>query len=218
MSERRRNRRSEQQSPAPPAPPAPPVEAEQRVINGQHLRFLDGAWTEDGVPVAAPRFVVLKIEKVIQRWKDGLVIEVHREPLPDLQRLNASVPEREWEIDLNNQKRPPFQQCYLVYMIDPTTAARYTFPGSSIGAGIAVRALRESIEGMQILRGRNFAPVVELSSRPMKTRFSSTPRPRPHFVITGWQALGGGNNTPQITDGGGNGTPPASDPSDPIPF
>jgi hypothetical protein len=165
------------------------------------LRFLDGNWSEDGVPVVANiRLVVLKIEKVIQRWQGGLVIEVIREPLPDLERLNSSVPQREWETDLNGAKRPPYQPCYLVCLINPDTASRYTYPGSSIGAQIAVRALRESITGMQMIRGDNLAPIVELSTRPMKTRFSSTPRPRPHFIIVGWQALGGGG-------GGGGGEP-----------
>jgi hypothetical protein len=184
-----------------PAIPAEPP----RIIKGAHLKFtVDGVWTEDGVPVpASARYVVLGIEKIYQKWTDGLVRDVKREPLGDLEKLNSSVPIKEWETDLNGKPRPPWQQCYVLDLISPVGVCS-TYPGSSIGAGIAVRALRESINGMERIRGGSITPIVELSSRPMKTRYSSTPRPRPHFIITGWQVLGGGGE-PLLAPGGGNG-------------
>jgi hypothetical protein len=179
---------------------APIAPSEGQIIVGTLLRFVDGAWTEMGLPVPAGlKLLALTVNVVLQRWQDQRVIEtITEKPLPDVADLNAEIPEREWETDLNGNPRPPWTKTYVVYLLNEQTCEKYTFANSTIGARLAYETLTDRVAWMRKLRGVNVVPEVELVSKPMRTRFGV--KQRPDFKIIGWKQLGGG--------GGGEGVTP----------
>ena len=66
---------------------------------------------------------------------------------------------------------------------------KFTFATRTVGGRIAVSELKDSVVFMRRYRGESTLAVVELSSKPMRTRFGE--RPRPFFKILEWRASGG---------------------------
>ena len=121
-------------------------------------------------------------------------------PLPDVNMLNESVPEDEWEAGLDGKPKPPWVHQFIVYLIDPASDGTYTYMNSTTGARIACDQLREKVITMRALRGTRVVPVVRLTHRPMKTFVGM--KHRPEFEVLDWRQLGG--------DGGGELTSPKS--------
>jgi hypothetical protein len=167
-----------------------------RMIRGSLLKFVDGLWsTRDGEPIPE-LLLVMNITRGLQRWQDGMPVEtIMQKPgitLPDVDDLNAAVPQDQWEDGLNGEKRPPWQLNCVVYLVDPRAANSFTFANSTVGARIAAVKLRERIEMMHRLRGLNVAAMVSLGKRTMKTKFGE--KQRPEFVIERWVTIGGGGD------------------------
>lgn len=173
-----------------------PDDQSDRTIVGLMEKFKDGDWTTGGLPADPKRrLVAVDTDVIIQRWKDQITIEtIAEKPLPDIGLLNASVPRSEWEMDMNNSPRPPYQRAYLVYFLDLDTADRSTFINSTTGARIAVTRLKDKVHWMRRMRGNSVVPQVELTWVPMPTRFGV--RKRPEFKVTGWLNLSGGSSVP----------------------
>ena len=66
----------------------------------------------------------------------------------------------------------------------------FTFINNTVGASIAVDRLKTKVQWMRQLRGVNVVPVVQLDSKPMKTKLG--PKQRPEFTIVEWRQFGGG--------------------------
>jgi hypothetical protein len=168
-----------------------------RLIQGSLIRCVDGHWSvpRDGLAIPpGTQLLVLATTSVVQRWQDQQPIETilkkSGEPLPDVDELNAQIPKDEWEEGLDGQPRPPWQRQEIVYFLDQSTAEKFTFASGTIGARIAVSDLRERVRWMRHLRGEDVLPIVEPSSKPMKTRFGQ--KLRPEFKIVCWVELGVG--------------------------
>ena len=118
--------------------------------------------------------------------------------MPDIDELNAKIPENEWELGLNAKPRPPWQLNWVVYLLNPETADTYTFLNSTAGARIAVERLEDKFHWMRRMRGPGVVPIVRLDSRPMKTNFGQ--KMRPEFTILEWRDIGTAEQkaTPQI--------------------
>jgi hypothetical protein len=175
--------------------PVPPVD---QVIIGTRLKFADGKWTADGVEMpAGSKLLAFATDTILQRWCAQHAETIKDKPLPDPVELNAAIPQSEWELDLNGNPRPPWQTTYIVYLLDERTAEKFTFINSTVGAKIAVRTLQDRVASMRMLRGANVVAEVELSSRPMKTRYGQ--KLRPHFEIVGWRHAGGTKAPPKLT-------------------
>jgi hypothetical protein len=113
------------------------------------------------------------------------------EALPDIDELNAAIPESEWEIGLNGEPRPPWQLVHIAYLMNQADAEMFTYINSTIGARIAVEDLAGKVARMRMIKKRpRIRPVVRFRSKPMKTRFSPHPKPRPHFEVVEWRDLG----------------------------
>jgi hypothetical protein len=173
-----------------------------RVIQGALVKFTnEGMWvTREGEEISPNlELVAFNIGRVVQRWKDQEPIEtIVLEPgqkFPDLEKLNAAVPQSEW-VEGPDEPRGPYQAQYLVYLIDLQTMNRYTFATGTAGGGIAVRELRDKTMWMRRFRGSNVYAVVTLSDIFMNTRFGG--RQRPHFIIKRWIALGDGGPAEQL--------------------
>jgi hypothetical protein len=169
-------------------------ESEDRAIRGSILKCVDGRWavSQDDTPAPTGKLLALGVRTSLVHWSGGKVLEeiVKKpgEPLPDVDALNAKIPASEWEDGLNNEPRPPWSKVWSVYLVDPQTADRFTFRNATTGAMRAVTELRERVDTMAMMHGKDVLPFVKLANRAMKTRFGT--KVRPHFQIVGWQGLG----------------------------
>jgi hypothetical protein len=163
-----------------------------RLIQGDILRAVDGKWSVRNESALPAHLLALGTTRALQRWEKNLpaetIIKQAGKPLPDVDELNSKIPQATWEKGLNGP-RPPWQLQYVAHLLDPTTAAMYTYLNSTRGAQIAVERLESKVRTMRALRGSNVLPVVTLGSAPMPTQFGQ--KLRPEFVITGWRDLGG---------------------------
>jgi hypothetical protein len=162
-----------------------------RLIKGTFARWTDSAgWHDrDGMALPSPMLAISVIE-CLQRWSNKKPDTITEKPLPDPEVLNATIPQSEWERDLNGQPRPPWAHAVGVYLVDPAGGGICTYLNSTTGAHMAVDALREATVVVRTLRGARVAPLVNLASRPFKTSFGM--RTRPYFEIIDWRLLGSG--------------------------
>jgi hypothetical protein len=186
-------------------------EANNRLIQGTILRCVDGQWsTKDGTNFPpGTTLIALGTAGALQHWKDGLPVEtIVREkgkPLPDLDELNAEIPQKKWE-KYNNEPRPPWVRQHIAYLIDPGDASIYTYINSTVGAAIAVSRLKDRVQWMRKLRGAAVVPVVKLDSKPMKTQHGQ--KLRPEFTVMEWRDFSGPANA--LPDLSGNPIEPPS--------
>ena len=165
-----------------------------RLIQGQLVKFTNEAtWvTRDGEELSSTlQLIAFNVIRVVQKWADGQPIETRvlqsGEKFPNLDELNANVPQNEWREGPDGKPHGPWQAQYLVYLLNPDTAERFTYATGTIGGGIAVRDLVDRVSWMRKFRGEQVYAVVSPSTAPMKTRYGT--RPRPHFVIMRWVGL-----------------------------
>jgi len=170
------------------------LNASDKLIQGEILKNVDGFWSlKDGTTFPPnKKMIALATTMAVQRWQDQTPIEIITKqpgvPLPDVGELNAGIPEKEWEVGLDGKPRPPYQKVWVTYLLDPQDASIYTFLNGTKGAEIAVEKLKERVKWMQTLRGSAVVPVVELSSKPMKTKYGV--KQRPEFKVDEWRDLG----------------------------
>jgi hypothetical protein len=160
-----------------------------RLLKGTLIKWADTThWVDrDGLTPPSPLLVVA-INEILQRWKDGKAEIINEKPLPDPARLNSTIPIAEWERGIDNTPRPPWAHVVVVYFVSLATGEFFTHASATTGAHIAYDALKEAVVTMRALRGARVMPIVNLSERPMKTKFGM--KRRPHFEIIGWKTPG----------------------------
>jgi hypothetical protein len=156
------------------------------------LKCVDGRWMDGDGLTPAGEVLAAATTTGLQCWgnKDLLdeIVEQPGQPLPNVDELNAQIPKKEWGLGLDGKPRPPWQFNWVAYLIDLTSATKYTFLNSTTGAKIAVTRLADRMQTMCILRGPGVRPLVKLDSRPMKTEFGQ--KMRPEFTILDWRDFG----------------------------
>jgi hypothetical protein len=169
--------------------------APKSIIRGIKLKFTNNAeWlTATGEVIAPDReFLVIEIIRVTQKWVDGMAAETRilapDEPFPDIEQWNAEAPRSEWR-EAFGRSVGPWQNSYVVYLLDPRTMAGFTFPTSTSGGFRAIQELKDSTRRARMLRGANVFPLVTLDDVFMPTQFGG--RRRPCFKIKKFVALGG---------------------------
>jgi hypothetical protein len=169
--------------------------SDSRLLKGDRLKFIDGRWSSaDGSKFdAATRFLVFGTKKALQRWKDGVpevIPETPGSPLPDVDEMNAAVPQAEWvQGKFDTEPKPPWQLVVAVYLTRIPDLSPYTYVNGTTGTKIAVGRLNDRVETYQALRGANAVPIVTLDAKPMKTSWGE--KLRPEFVVQDWRILGG---------------------------
>jgi hypothetical protein len=163
---------------------------DDRVIQGQLLKCVDGNWsTRDETPLPEV-LLALSTAHFLQCWKEQKVVETIRDhPLPSIDDLNAQVPQEEWEEGIDGKPRPPWQHAFVVYLLDPKDASVYTYINSTVGARMAYENLKSRVVMMRKMRGTAVHPVVALGKATFQGKFG--PKIRPEFVIVDWRELGG---------------------------
>jgi hypothetical protein len=174
----------------------PLVPTDDRVIVGTLLKFVDGVWSENDIKVpTGTKLLALSTHQILRRWHDQEGFKyIVKKPLPDPDELNAKIPQEEWPIDRNGNRYGPWALTYVVYLLDPTTCEKFTYINKTTGTRIATETLADRVAWMRRLRGDNVVPLVELTSKPMKTGYGT--KQRPEFKIIDWHLLGGGDANP----------------------
>jgi hypothetical protein len=168
-----------------------------RVIQGELVKFTNEAsWVTGAGEELSPdlELLVIDVGRVVQKWQDGNPVETiilaPGQKFPDIEKLNAKVPQKEWEEGPDSKPRGPWQSQHVVYLLDPRTMARYTWPTGTTGGAICTRDIVDRVGWMRKFRGAHIHPVVQLTDVHMRTRFGG--RQRPYFNIKKWVSLDGG--------------------------
>jgi hypothetical protein len=169
------------------------------IIQGIKTKFSNEAtWLKRDDEEMPPNLELVAVEvlRVVQMWgtdgtpvnEETIILEPHQ-MFPDIEEMNAKVPRSKWIEGPDRKMCGPWQASHVLYLLDPQSMDKYTFPTSTVGGRIAIRELRDKIMWMRRLRGPNTYPVIMLSDTFMNTRFGG--RQRPHFKIVRWVRLGG---------------------------
>jgi hypothetical protein len=148
------------------------------VIQGSLVKFTNEAmWvTRDGDELPADlELIAVDVGRVVQKWQDGqpvetIVLEPHQK-FPDVEELNEKVPKKEWVEGPDGNLRGPWQAQHILYLLDPKTMDKFTFPTGTTGGRIAIRDLVDKTSWMRRLRGPNVYAVVLLSDTFMNTKW-----------------------------------------------
>jgi hypothetical protein len=168
--------------------------ASNRIIQGSLLKCTDGRWINgDGnAPADDARYLVLGVSLALQRWENkravDVIIKTANAPLPEAESLNATIPQKEWELDLNGGPKPPWQKTYVVYLVDVNDASVYTYANSTKGAQIAYERLHDRVKWMSRLRGKQVRPIVKLANRVVSKKYGKL---GPEFTVMDWRDLAG---------------------------
>src|SRR6516165_433511 len=180
---------------------------DDQAIKGPIVKCVDARWSvrdgtelKDGEPL-----LCFGTTQGNQRFIDNvseLILKQPGKPLPDVDELNEQIPTDEWEEGLNGEPRPPWQRVHVVYLIRLHDASILTFISGTAGARITYNALTSKVYNMKVLRGTSVAPIVQLSSKPMKTKFGT--KMRPDFEVVEFREIGGGGGSvPRIESSSG---------------
>jgi hypothetical protein len=185
-----------------------------RVIQGTKIAFTNEAtWVMRDKEKIPPEheFLAVDIARVVQKWKDGQPVETHilapNEKVPNIKARNEACPKTEWR-EYRGNLQGPWQFQYVVYLLDPTTLDRFSYPTGTIGGTIAVHDLRDKTLWMRKFRGGQVCSVVTLSDTFMPTLHGG--RQRPHFIIKRWMAFG--TEKPALAAAPSEAEPPKAEP------
>jgi hypothetical protein len=163
------------------------------VIQGTLIKFTnESTWvTGDGDELSSKlELAAADLQRFVQKWINQKPVETifvpPGEKFPDITEMNAKAPKSEWRENFNGEMVGPYQAQTALYLVNPTTLDKYTYPTSTVGGAIAIRELCDKVKWMRRHRpGAN--AVVTLSDVHMNTRFGG--RQRPHFNIVRWIGL-----------------------------
>ena len=166
------------------------AEAAERTIRGTLLKFADWRWTagKEATPIAdGTKLVALATVAMWVRWEDSKPAEYRmREPgqrLPDREELGHDD-ESLWGKGPSGEPQDPWCNTRLVYLVDPSTAAAFTFSTSSWGGRSAVIDLGDQIARMRSVHP-DAVPIVELRAMEMPTKYGK--KSKPAFKVVGWR-------------------------------
>jgi hypothetical protein len=173
------------------------ISPETRIIEGDIPKF-DGAkqppWMfKDGSPFpTGPEYLVLRTLRAVQCFKCqeclDTIIEKPGETLPDVDELNAKIPQTDWEL-WQGKPRAPWSLQYVIYLLRVPDAAVFTIINGTTGLKIAYDRLQKRVRTLQSFTAPDAMVFVSLGTAPMKTQFGM--RIRPEFVfVRAWSPSG----------------------------
>jgi hypothetical protein len=160
-----------------------------RLLQGQRAICIDGEWSKpDGTKIPSDKhYLVLATAEGIQFWQDGTLVKEWSKkpnvPLPDLNELNATIPQDQWEEGINGP-RAPYSHQWAVYLLDQADGSIWTHINSTNGAAIATRELRSRVRWKRsLLGGRPVLPIVTLGKRMVSAQYKKW---GPDFIPVEW--------------------------------
>jgi hypothetical protein len=161
------------------------------VIQGTIAKFNnEGDWvTSDGDNLSPNlKLVASGVARIVQKWLNGkpvgTIFLAPDQKFPDVKVINDKAPRSEWREGLNGEMVGPWQAQQVLYLVDPESLNKFSYPTSTIGGNIAIRELVDKVKWKRKHCGPHVHAVVTLSDMHMNTRFGG--RQRPHFEIVGW--------------------------------
>jgi hypothetical protein len=148
----------------------PTINTHERLIQGAILKCVDGHWSAEDENMTGATLLVLHLTRAARHRIENEIVQTiceDREALPDVKKLNAAIPEDQWNV-FQGTPQPPWKIEYLVYLLNPGDASLYTYLNATYGAMRAWNKLKDKITWMRALRGE-VLPIVELSSAPFPT-------------------------------------------------
>jgi hypothetical protein len=163
----------------------------RRVIQGERIDF-----TNEAVWVGANKqplpsnlqLIVADVLRVVQKWgHDNMpaeepIILAPNQKWPNIQAMNDACPKTEWRMRFG-ELVGPYQAQKIVYLWDPITMNKYTWPTSSNSGMACVSELAEKISMMRQFKKQKAIPVVKLSSRLWSRRYN---KQGPNLVALQW--------------------------------
>jgi hypothetical protein len=169
----------------------------RRVIQGVRVAFTnDFEWVDNNDETISPDRELIMVDRtrVLQKWVDQMPVETRflepDEKWPDVEAMNEAAPRSEWREGPSGKPQGPWSCQWIIYLVDPLTLDKFTYPTNTTGGHLAVRDISDRIKNMRRFRGEHVYPVITLSDAFMNTRFGG--RQRPHFKIVRWVRLGSG--------------------------
>ena len=109
---------------------------------------MDRQWSiADVVVTETTKYVARGYAEMVVRWKDGGQVEtINEKPLPNVDDLNAAIPENLWGLGPDGNPRPPWQWQSIIYLLDLASGYDLSFPARSGGAIVAVQRLKSAVE------------------------------------------------------------------------
>jgi hypothetical protein len=168
----------------------------RRVIQGTRLAFTnDFEWVDsnDETILRDRELIMVDRVRVLQKWIDQMPVETRflepNERWPDIKAMNEAAPRSEWREGPSGESQGPWSCQWIIYLVDPLTLDKFTYPTNTTGGHIAVGDISDRIKNMRRFRGEHVYPVITLSDAFMNTRFGG--RQRPHFEVKRWIKFGG---------------------------
>jgi hypothetical protein len=168
-------------------------------IQGDSIKFRDGRFYIGKEGRAAPdgmRLAVTDLRECWVRWENGRPAQhIERSPgTPRIKREELGYPdETEWEVGIDGRPQDPWQDARYLYLVDPKTAAIYTFTTATWGGRSAVAQLGDQIARAQ--RAHPGAlPIVKLKWAEWPTRHAR--KTKPLFEIVDWRRSEGAETPP----------------------
>jgi hypothetical protein len=162
-----------------------------RLIQGERIKFSkQGIWVDrNGQPL--PNNLALLVHdylRVVQKWgtdvmpvEDPIILGPH-EKWPDVDAMNKECPKSEWR-KYFDQLVGPYQRQKLVYMWDPNTMQKYTWPTSSNSGMACISDLVEKIQMMRQFKRVKAYPIVTLGNLLWSKRNNT---PGPNLIVQSW--------------------------------
>jgi hypothetical protein len=173
------------------------------IIRGERLKFTNSyEWLTKGDELIEPdrEFVIVEIIRVNQRWINGQNKPETRilgpnEPWPDTDLQNAAVPQSEWR-DHFGERKGPFENAWVAYLMDFRTMEGFTFPTTSKGGFACFRELKDAVRRARLMLGPHAHPLVTLTDAFFTKNFGG--KRRPCFKIKKFLTLGVESSTPTL--------------------
>src|SRR6516165_6585134 len=168
----------------------------RRVIQGVRVAFTnDFEWVDnnDETMLRDRELIMVDRVRVLQKWIDQMPVETRflepNEKWPNTKAMNEVAPRSEWREGPSGEPQGPWSCQWIIYLVDPLTLDKFTYPTNTTGGHIAVGDISDRIKNMRRFRGEHVYPVITLSDTFMNTRFGG--RQRPHFEVKRWIKFGG---------------------------
>ena len=168
----------------------------RRVIQGVRVAFTnDFEWVDNNDETISPNRELIMVDRtrVLQKWIDQMPVETRflepDEKWPDVKAMNDAAPKSEWREGPDGKPQGPWSCQWIIYLVDPLTLDKFSYPTNTTGGHIAVGDISDRIKNMRRFRGEHVYPVITLSDTFMNTRFGG--RQRPHFKIVRWVSFRG---------------------------
>jgi hypothetical protein len=176
----------------------PTINTHERLIHGTILKCIDGHWSADNETMNGASLLALHLTRAARHRIDNEIVRTiceDHEELPDIEKLNAAIPEDQWRV-FHGTPQPPWTIEHVVYLLDPNDASLFTYLNNTYGAKRAWERLRDKITWMRAMRGE-VLPIVELGSAVLKTDYGK--KIGPSFKPINWLNLNASESPPRIS-------------------